>query len=61
MYFERNMEETIETFVPESSELKELEHLLRISSPFIRRLLIHQLIPPSQDKSTATDEEDNDG
>lgn len=61
MYFERNAQEAIEKFVPELSDQTELEELLRLSSPYIQRLVIRQLLPPPQEKSLSFEEDDIDG
>lgn len=46
MYFERNLQEIIEKFVPESTNPTELNETLELSSNYIRRLIITQLLPP---------------
>lgn len=61
MFFERNAQEAIEKFVPGNSDLLELEELLRLSSDFVKCLIVRQLLPPLQDKPLAVDEEDADG
>lgn len=58
MYFERNAQEAIEKFVPETSDLAKLEELLRLSSPYVRCLIIRQLLPPPQEKLPNMDDED---
>lgn len=59
MYFERNAEEAIETFVPEKSDIKKLAAMLKLSSGFVRRLIIKQLLPPPQDKLLTVTEDDD--
>lgn len=59
MYFERNAQEAVEKFVPDVSDQSELEELLRLSSPYIRRLIIRQLLPPPQEKPLSLDEEED--
>ncbi|KAL5489678.1 hypothetical protein EMCRGX_G018796 [Ephydatia muelleri] len=49
MFFEKNAQEALEKFVPDQSDLSELEELLRLSSPFIKCLDIQQLLPPPPD------------
>lgn len=61
MYFERNVQETIEKFVPEASDQNDLEELLRLSSLYVKRLIIRQFLPPPQEKALALEEEDVDG
>lgn len=46
MYFERNLEHIIEFFVPEKTDLRELDDILKVSSDFIKRLDFGQLLPP---------------
>ena len=61
MFFERNAQEAIEKFVPQESDVTELEELLRLSSNFIKRLVIKQLLPPPQEKPPIMEElEDTD-
>lgn len=57
MYFERNIEEMIETFVPQKSDVKELEAVLKLSSMFVKRLRLSQLLPPPQDMVIVDDDE----
>lgn len=61
MYFEKNAQEAIEKFVPDQSSLSELQELLRLSSDFIRCLVIRQLLPPPHDKVLTLDDEDIEG
>ena len=58
MYFERNGQEAIEKFVPGESDLDELEKLLKLSSDFVKCLIVRQLLPPLQDKPLALDDDD---
>ncbi|XP_036355589.1 dynein regulatory complex subunit 5-like isoform X1 [Octopus sinensis] len=46
MYFERNLEHIIEFFVPDKTDIRELNETLKVSSNFIKRLDIGQLLPP---------------
>lgn len=46
MFFERNLQEIIEKFVPESTNPTELTETLALSSNYVRRLIIRQLLPP---------------
>ena len=61
MYFERNAQEAVEQFVPEQSDLDQLEEILQLSSRFIRRLVVRQLLPPPQDKNIVPEDEETDG
>ena len=58
MYFERNAREAIEKFVPGESNLDELETLLRLSSDYVKCLVVRQFLPPAQDKQLAIDDDD---
>lgn len=58
MYLERNAQEAVEKFVPGESNLDELEKLLKLSSDFVKCLIVRQLLPPMQDKPLAVDEDD---
>lgn len=49
MFFERNMQDLIENFVPESTEMVEISDTLELSKDFIQRLKIKQLLPPIKD------------
>ena len=60
MFFERNSQEMIEKFVPAQSSLKELEEMLKLSSKFVRRLIITELLPPLQDKPLTQDDDEGD-
>lgn len=61
MYFEKNAQEAIEQFVPGESDLKELEKLLKLSSDYIKCLVIRQLLPPPKEKPLPQEDEDIDG
>jgi hypothetical protein len=56
MFFERNLEVMIESFEPESpnpAPRVELEEALELSSNYVRRLRIRQLLPPIRDRAAA--------
>ena len=59
MFFQKNAQETIEKFVPQESDLEELEELLKLSSQYIKQLIITQLLPSCQDQPLTFDEEDD--
>lgn len=59
MYFERNLEEIIEKFVPGSSDEQALADTLVLSAPFVRALNIRQLMPPVKEPATALVLEDD--
>ena len=46
MFFERNMQRIIENFVPEATDIQELNDTIRLSANYIRKLDIKQLLPP---------------
>ncbi|KAL5257068.1 hypothetical protein ACHWQZ_G012106 [Mnemiopsis leidyi] len=58
MFFERNMEDLIENFVPESTELLEITETLELSKDFIKRLRIKQLLPQIKDVSSGLPQDD---
>lgn len=58
MFFERNMEDLIESFVPESTELTEIAETLELSQDFIKRLRIRQLLPQIKDVTAAAPQEE---
>eukprot|EP01135_Chromosphaera_perkinsii_P004385 Nk52_evm36s279 gene=Nk52_evmTU36s279 len=62
LYFEQNLEELIENFIPEHSELREIEQVLSMSKPFIRKLKIKQLLPKIKEEkgSNESDDESDD-
>ena len=59
MYFERNTQEAIEKFVPGESDLDQLEQLLKLSSDFVKCLVIRQFLPPQQEKPLTFEDEDD--
>eukprot|EP00118_Oscarella_pearsei_P007214 m.34550 g.34550 ORF g.34550 m.34550 type:complete len:449 (+) comp31996_c0_seq2:56-1402(+) len=56
MFFERHIQELIETFVPESSDLTELTFTLHLGGEFVRSLMINQLLPPIRDMVSKEDD-----
>lgn len=46
MFFERNLENIIEHFIPEKTDRTCLEDTLIVSAPYVERLIITQLLPP---------------
>ena len=57
MYFEKNLEEIIEHFVPDSTDDTELKDTLNMSTNYVQRLEIKQLLPPVKD---AKDDDQSD-
>ncbi|CAL1536298.1 unnamed protein product [Lymnaea stagnalis] len=55
MYFERNLQQIIELFVPEASDSDELDDTVMLSANFIKKLDIRQLLPPVPQKSKGPD------
>ncbi|PAA80519.1 hypothetical protein BOX15_Mlig013721g2 [Macrostomum lignano] len=49
MHFERDLQEVIEFFVPGSTDPTQLSESLILAGPFVRRLVINQLLPPVAD------------
>ncbi|XP_022085949.1 T-complex-associated testis-expressed protein 1-like [Acanthaster planci] len=50
MFFERHLEHIVEHFVPETTDLTELNATLPLASPYIKRLNIKQLLPPVKEE-----------
>lgn len=50
MYFERNLEEIIEMFVPDKTDMTQLVETLPLSAPYVQRLNIRQLLPPVKEE-----------
>lgn len=46
MYFERNLQQIIELFVPETTDPTELEETLKLSADFVKKIDVRQLLPP---------------
>ncbi|GAB1606069.1 dynein regulatory complex subunit 5-like [Argonauta hians] len=55
MYFERNLERMIEFFVPDQTDDTELDEALKVSSDFVKKLQIKQMLPPVAPEETITD------
>jgi len=58
LFFERHVQEAVEKHVPSQSSVEELVRVLQLSSPFVQRLVIRQLLPPLQDVALAMDDDD---
>lgn len=55
MYFERDLQEVIEFFVPGSTDPTQLTESLILAGPFVRRLVVNQLLPPVADEAAGKD------
>lgn len=53
MYFERNLQQIIENFVPETTDPAELNETLRLSANFVKKINIRQLLPPVKEAPVA--------
>ena len=60
MYFERNLQHIIEHFIPQSTDLTELNEILPLSANYIRKLDISQLLPPVKDTKVPEPDEISD-
>ncbi len=60
MYFERNMQRLIESFVPERTDITELNETIPLSAKYIRKLDIKQLLPPVKEPPRGPEEEISD-
>ncbi|XP_072163014.1 dynein regulatory complex subunit 5-like [Diadema setosum] len=52
MFFETHLENIIEHFVPETSDMAVLENTLPLCAPYVKRLIIKQLLPPVKEEPT---------
>lgn len=46
MFFERELKTIIENFVPNRTDPTKLNEILRLGAPYIKKLDVHQLLPP---------------
>lgn len=58
LYFERNLQEIIEHFVPESTDPTILNETIPLSARYIKKLEIKQLLPPVKDAPRGLDADD---
>ena len=58
MYFERNLQEIIEHFVPESTDPTMLNETMPLSGKYVRRIDIKQLLPPVKDTPKGMESDD---
>lgn len=58
MYFEKNLQEIIEHFVPETTEPTRLNETVPLSANYIKRLDIRQLLPPVREAPKGPDFDD---
>ncbi|KAK6997922.1 T-complex-associated testis-expressed protein 1 [Biomphalaria glabrata] len=55
MYLERHLQQLIELYVPEATDTDEIDDVLTLSSNFIKKIDIRQLLPPVPTVSKAPD------
>jgi len=60
MFFEKNLQECIEKFVPGTTDPKQLEDLLLLSGKFIHCLKINNLLPPIKEPQKSGDDDFSD-
>ena len=48
LFLERTLQKSIETFVPQQTDLFDIKDLLNVMEPYIKRLEITELLPPVQ-------------
>ena len=60
LFFERHAQEAVENYVPGQSSVEELEHVLKLSSMFVKRLVVRQLLPPLHDSPLVPEDDDGD-
>jgi len=58
MYFEKNLQQIIELFVPETTDPAQLEETLSLSANFIKKIEIRQLLPPVREAPKGPDFDD---
>ena len=58
MYFERNLQQIIELFVPETTEMSQLDEVLPLSANYVKKLDIKQLLPPVREAPKGPDFDD---
>lgn len=58
MYFERNLTSIIENFVPESTDMTELNETIPLSANYVKKLDIRQLLPPVKEAPKGVDSDD---
>ena len=59
-FFEKYLEDEIEQFVPNQSNIDELLHLAHLLENEIQRLKLTQLLPPIPEVENVPDEDDDD-
>ena len=58
MYFERNLQDIIEHFVPETTDPTNLNEALPLSANFVKKLEVGQLLPPVREAPKGPDFDD---
>lgn len=58
MYFERNLQDIIEHFVPETTDTTWLNECLPLSANFVKKLEVRQLLPPVREAPKGPDFDD---
>lgn len=58
MYFERNLQEIIEQFVPETTDITRLNDTLPLSSNYVKKIDVRQLLPPVREAPKGPDFDD---
>ena len=58
MYFERNLQEIIEQFVPETTDMTRLNETLPLSANYVKKIEIRQLLPPVREAPKGPDFDD---
>lgn len=59
MYFERDLQDIIEHFVPETTDPTKLNETLPLAGNFVKKLDVRQLLPPVRDAPKGPDFDDN--
>ncbi|CAG2258073.1 Dynein regulatory complex subunit 5 [Mytilus edulis] len=58
MYFERNLQQIVENFVPETTDPNELNETLPLSANYVKKLDVQQLLPPVREAPKGPDFDD---
>ena len=61
MYFERNLQSIVENFVPENTDVTELNETIPLSANYVKKMEIKQLLPPIKDAPKGIEDDLSDG
>ncbi|XP_076463515.1 dynein regulatory complex subunit 5-like [Babylonia areolata] len=58
MFFERNLQQIIEHFIPETTDPTELNETLKLSAEYVKKISVRQLLPPVREAPKGPDFDD---